>query len=233
MPITSVSVIRPPNGSIRSSMASKTSYGLESASPHGRERSALFRGHVAGNPPGGQPIRDAEGGYHASMIKTLESSAQRSRRVIGKGGGSRNPRLAAWVPQRLRAFGQRRGLDVRRCTVVSAAPEPKAKNERRGGRNPSTATRRDAGSTAQPPCAQHHGRYELTRWWVAVARAPTTLRAVPAMAMPSSLRPTLSLGYAGSGAVASRVPVPWRGWRPTPLSDHPSRKLIGKFARFL
>ena len=48
----------------------------------------------------------------------------RSRRVIGKGGGSRT-----W---RLRAFRQRRGLDVRRSTVVSAAPEPKAKNERRG-----------------------------------------------------------------------------------------------------
>ena len=34
---------------------------------------------------------------------------------------------------RLCAFRQRRDLDVRRCAVVSAAPEPKVKNERRRG----------------------------------------------------------------------------------------------------
>ena len=49
-----------------------------------------------------------------------------TRRVIGKGGGSRT-----W---RLRAF--------RQGTTRS--------------RSPSTATRRDSGSTAQPPCAQDH-----------------------------------------------------------------------------
>ena len=54
--------------------------------------------------------------------------------------------------------------------------------------------------------------YTLKGWG---GTTPTTLRVVPpllellaiATAMASSLRPTLSRGYPGAGAVASRVPV--------------------------
>ncbi len=47
------------------------------------------------------------------------------RRLLKEYSGSRTWRLCA--------FRQRRGLYVLRSTVVSAAPEPKAKNERRRG----------------------------------------------------------------------------------------------------
>ena len=163
-----------------------------------------------------------------------------SRRLLKEYSGSRDPRLSGVCAPRLCAFRQRRDLDVRRFTVVSAAPEPKAKNERRRGvaeRAPRlkavVARRRDAGSTAQPPCAQHYLGHDLTRLKGCGGTAPTTLRAVPpllellavANAMASSLRPTLSRGYPGAGTVASRVPVRQHGWRPTVLLQQPSHTL--------
>ena len=74
----------------------------------------------------GDPGGSDEGGPRESASRWNSATYVRARRVIGKGGGSRT-----W---RLRAF--------RQGTTRS--------------RSPSTATRRDAGSTAQPPCAQDH-----------------------------------------------------------------------------
>ena len=58
---------------------------------------------------------------------------------------------------RLCAFRQRRGRDVRRSTLVSAAPEPKAKNERRRG----VATLLRGGETQDQP----HNRHVPTAIW--------------------------------------------------------------------
>ena len=81
--------------------------------------------------------------HHLSRLPT--------RRLLRKYSGSRDPRLTARVPRRLCAFRQRRGLDVRRSTVVSAAPEPKAKNERRRG----VAALRRGGETQDQPHNRH------------------------------------------------------------------------------
>ena len=69
--------------------------------------------------------------------------------MIGKGGGSRTWRLCA--------FRQRRDLDVGRCTVASAAPEPKAKNDRRRG----VAELLRGGETPDQP----HNRHVPTTIW--------------------------------------------------------------------
>ena len=58
---------------------------------------------------------------------------------------------------RLCAFRQRRDLDVRRSTVFSAAPEPKAKNERRRG----VAELLRGGETQY----QSHNRHVPTTMW--------------------------------------------------------------------
>ena len=70
-------------------------------------------------------------------------------RLLQEYSGSRTWRLCA--------FRQRRDLDVRRSTVVSAAPEPEAKNERRRG----VATLLRGGETQDQP----HNRHVPTNMW--------------------------------------------------------------------
>ena len=76
------------------------------------------------------------------------------RRLLKEYSGSRTGRLCA--------FRQRRGRDGRRSTVISAAPELKGEERTTTRRSNATARRRDAGSTAQPPCAHDPEGNDLT-----------------------------------------------------------------------